>query len=601
MPIIEIFYRSLWIGLVSLLIVSCGGGGGSDLTIEAPEEPLLVAVTINEPSAEQLDHPEELTLSGTAENATSVFVSFNGASEIEATGVENWSVLVDASLLPAGDYSISARAVGVDSEANATISVTLVREVVEPPIGDNPDPVEFTYFSSVDGASLGGNIYNEFASDSSSEGAPLLVFLHGANGRGTIRDSIVEEAIQRGWLAMAPNGRAWGLVDEGCPWEFSVSYFDSDDPDVGPGEQDILDAIDWVQQNYNVDASRIYLTGFSFGGRGAYILALKNPGTFAAVGALGPLTDAFDDIIRLPNPPECKQPITNGLPGDSDRVDASFKATSARFLIENAYNEPIYHAHGTEDRVTRNIIDTTGYQHGFDLTIDNTFSGCYGTTDICFEHTPTLSELKDAFPGGYDWAYMFTDIAHLVDDQWITGTPQDDTNQGIVNPNNGQLLGMMDFLEARSLGETPETVVFKTYEDQHELAYWLRLESSVAWTQMPAMVVATRDTNANSVEASISRAEAVGIDLNEAELDIDSPLTIVLSELIEPVFDPEVAMSETESQSVILRLLGSISANETREVLVDSETLSDEFINIQNGLITLGPIEVDGEVVIEVR
>jgi len=54
-------------------------------------------------------------------------------------------------------------------------------------------------------------------------------------------------------------------------------------------------------------------------------------------------------------------------PGDSGATDAMYFQTSARFLIENAMNLPVHHSHGT--------------------------------SDLCFGHTPTLSELAARFPG----------------------------------------------------------------------------------------------------------------------------------------------------------------------------------------------------------
>jgi imidazolonepropionase-like amidohydrolase/poly(3-hydroxybutyrate) depolymerase len=48
-------------------------------------------------------------------------------------------------------------------------------------------------------------------------------------------------------------------------------------------EQDVLAMLQNVQANYNTDASRLYLTGISYGGFGSWFMASKHPQLFAAV------------------------------------------------------------------------------------------------------------------------------------------------------------------------------------------------------------------------------------------------------------------------------------------------------------------------------
>lgn len=48
-------------------------------------------------------------------------------------------------------------------------------------------------------------------------------------------------------------------------------------------EQDLLGMLSAVQQNYNTDATRIYLTGLSYGGFGTWFMASKHPEIFAAI------------------------------------------------------------------------------------------------------------------------------------------------------------------------------------------------------------------------------------------------------------------------------------------------------------------------------
>lgn len=48
-------------------------------------------------------------------------------------------------------------------------------------------------------------------------------------------------------------------------------------------EQDLLGMLNAVQQNYRADASRLYLTGLSYGGFGTWFMASKHPDMFAAI------------------------------------------------------------------------------------------------------------------------------------------------------------------------------------------------------------------------------------------------------------------------------------------------------------------------------
>ncbi len=57
------------------------------------------------------------------------------------------------------------------------------------------------------------------------------------------------------------------------------------------GEQDVLDVIDDVSANYNINADKVFLTGLSNGGIGAYTIGLKHSSRFAAVLPVAGVTD----------------------------------------------------------------------------------------------------------------------------------------------------------------------------------------------------------------------------------------------------------------------------------------------------------------------
>jgi predicted peptidase len=98
---------------------------------------------------------------------------------------------------------------------------------------------------------------------------PLIVFLHGSGERGTDLNKV----------------KSWGppaIVEKDANFPFMVVS-----PQVAEGEwwdAYLLKAmLDDVLKRYNVDPKRVYLTGISMGGYGAWDFAARYPDYFAAV------------------------------------------------------------------------------------------------------------------------------------------------------------------------------------------------------------------------------------------------------------------------------------------------------------------------------
>jgi poly(3-hydroxybutyrate) depolymerase len=101
---------------------------------------------------------------------------------------------------------------------------------------------------------------------------PLVLALHGGGARGNDLRLVEEDGLAN----MAANGREFPfvLVSPQCPAGRSWS------------SEALLHLLDDVEQRFAIDKRRVYLTGYSMGGYGAWALAAKAPRRFAALAPL---------------------------------------------------------------------------------------------------------------------------------------------------------------------------------------------------------------------------------------------------------------------------------------------------------------------------
>ena len=140
--------------------------------------------------------------------------------------------------------------------------------------GQNPftrerGEVERAYRAS-DGALVPYRLYIPKSYDDANA-KPLVVMMHGELGDeryyfGGMSDATIVrgEADRRGWLLVGTNGRG----------RFGVS------------DEDVFEVVKAVTAEYKIDSSRIYLTGHSKGGFGAWLIAARKPDLFAAIAAV---------------------------------------------------------------------------------------------------------------------------------------------------------------------------------------------------------------------------------------------------------------------------------------------------------------------------
>lgn len=104
---------------------------------------------------------------------------------------------------------------------------------------------------------------------------PLVVCLHGAGFTG---NSYLER-----WAARLGE---WSIL--ACPTTMAGTWW------TRPSEELVLATIKTVRAHYRIDPDRIYLTGMSNGGIGAWIIGMHHAPRFAAVA---PMASGIDDVL----------------------------------------------------------------------------------------------------------------------------------------------------------------------------------------------------------------------------------------------------------------------------------------------------------------
>ena len=151
---------------------------------------------------------------------------------------------------------------------------------------------------------------------------PLLVALHSWNGnyKQKLGAYYANMCVANDWAYVHPDFRGPNKRPQALCSELAI--------------KDIFDAVAYAKQNCNIDASRIYLTGFSGGGMAALRAMAAKPELWAAVSVWCPVIDLeswFDyskdkswqrGIIR-----DLKK-VFGGAPGKNDKIKAEYAKRS---------------------------------------------------------------------------------------------------------------------------------------------------------------------------------------------------------------------------------------------------------------------------------
>lgn len=134
---------------------------------------------------------------------------------------------------------------------------------------------------------------------------PLIVGLHGL-GRPydwvMSYDGYIDLAERDGYILVTPKGyhpRGWyGSRGPGIPRGLDRDGAEGLPDNLGElAEQDVMNVLRLVVDEFNIDDDRIYLWGHSMGGGGTYHLAAKYPDVWAALGLAAPAASGSPDQL----------------------------------------------------------------------------------------------------------------------------------------------------------------------------------------------------------------------------------------------------------------------------------------------------------------
>jgi predicted peptidase len=112
-------------------------------------------------------------------------------------------------------------------------------------------------------------IYLPEGYETTSQKWPLVLFLHGAGERGSDIEFIKRNGPPR-------------LIEEGQKFPFILVSPQCPERTVWDNKL-LITLLDEIESKYNVDISRVYLTGLSMGGHATWSLAIQYPEIFAAI------------------------------------------------------------------------------------------------------------------------------------------------------------------------------------------------------------------------------------------------------------------------------------------------------------------------------
>lgn len=174
------------------------------------------------------------------------------------------------------------------------------------------------------------------------EPRPLLVLLHTWGGTYEQQlDNYIDQTFIHNWHCIKPHFRGPNRHPDACG---SLK-----------ARQDVLDAVDWAENNLDIDADRIYLVGGSGGGHMTMRMCGHAPKVFAAASAWCGITDLaawYREHVKEGVVGQYAKDIVasiGGVPGSSPAVDKEVLDRSPVPHMHNASKMHLDIAHGVHD------------------------------------------------------------------------------------------------------------------------------------------------------------------------------------------------------------------------------------------------------------
>lgn len=242
---------------------------------------------------------------------------------------------------------------------------------------------------------------------------PLLVGIHtwSADYRQMVQH-FAPLCAHHGWLMVLPHFRGPNLDSSPCCTEAAGSLL---------AQQDVLDAVRYMQGSYKIDNSRLYMIGGSGGGHMSLMMAGKHPDLWAGVSAWCPVTDLREWYEQGNAYAQHVAACCGGAPGTSAEVDFEYLRRSPRTFLTNAANTNLQIAHGDKDptidvsqtwrtyqvlRPIRHRAEFTSWSGGHDLVEEQGFEWLAAQVKPA---PPTEQHLVTDEGKWYFWLYLEPD------------------------------------------------------------------------------------------------------------------------------------------------------------------------------------------------
>ncbi|MBT3376863.1 MAG: prolyl oligopeptidase family serine peptidase [Lentisphaerae bacterium] len=287
---------------------------------------------------------------------------------------------------------------------------------------------------------------------------PMVVFLHGWVPTTSLLDpwtlgpEICAVAGKHGCMLLIPYGRR------------NTDF-------QGVGEVDVLASTEHVQSIYAVDSERIIMSGVSMGGMGAWNMALRHPGLYAACAPITGQTDMhawWPRVLRdWPRNRDDLFPFRRFMVEWDNPID----------LVMNARNQSMFIQHGEHDSLipvehSRRMV-SAARELGFAIKIFE----FKGQNHYIYWDTP-------CFENAWSWAVK------------------------------------------QRLNRSPERVTYKTYSLEYDTSFWVRIAGFARWG-VPASVDCRVSEGGTGIEVTAENVATLMIDTKQAPLTGKGPWPVV--------------------------------------------------------------------------